>query len=448
MSTIILPTTDRFHTPKTRIAKGQALREKCPRSAHAGWKPAADRPNPLALLMAENAGREKTLLPTKFDRMKISPFSFYRGAAPLMAADLAATPTTGITVQICGDAHVKNLGAYSAPDGRLVFDINDFDETIVGPWEWDVKRMAVSIILAGRDAKDKMSDCREAVHEFVESYREAMWEFSEMKAIDILRHEVLSTEGKKNGLVQVVLKKAERVSPDKNLEKLTEALTDGWRKFHADPPIAPVTTEIKDAVLKALIDYRGTLGVSRRLTLDCYTAADVAFKIVGTGSVGTLDYIVLLFGNGPDDPLFIQVKQAVPSCYTKYLPDAPTYQHQGQRVAEGQYCIQTVTDPFVGWTTMDGKHFLVRQLADHKASIDPTELGGDALVEYSVICGRMLAKAHARTGDAALIAGYCGESDKLDDPMVDFACAYADQTLKDFDAFSKTSNDDLMKMVG
>ena len=442
------PSTGTFQTPIERLASGRALREKCPRSSHGPWKPAADRPDPIALLMAENVGRQANLLPVKFNRMKASPFGFYRGAAPLMATDLAPTPATGLHVQICGDAHVKNLGAYAAPDGRLVFDINDFDETIVAPWEWDVKRMAASIILAGRDAQDKMSDCREAVREFVEAYRNAMWTFSTMKALDLMKHEVLSTDGKKNGLVQVVLKKAELASPEKNLQKLTEPVKDGWRKFHTDPPMVSVSPDIAQSVLNALKDYRSTLGASRRLTLDSYQPHDVAFKIVGTGSVGLLDYVVLLFGNGPDDPLFIQVKQAMPACYTKYLPNAPVYEHQGKRIAEGQYCLQTVTDPFVGWTTIGGNHFLVRQLADRKASIDPAELSGDTLIEYGVVCGKMLAKAHARTGDAAMIVGYCGKSGKFDSAIVQFASAYYDQTIKDFDAFSKKSNDDLMKMVG
>ena len=437
-----------FHPPAERLAQGRLLRTKCGRSTHAAWTPTTNRADPITLLMEENKGRQNNLLPTKFERMKTSPFGFYRGAAPLMAADLAGTPNTGLRVQICGDAHVKNLGAYAAPDGRLVFDLNDFDETIVGPWEWDIKRLATSIILAGRDAKDKMSDCHEAVLEFVQTYRDMMFQFSSMKALDLMKHEVLSTEGKKNGLVQLVLKKAERATPDKNLAKLTEpAEVEGWRRFHAAPPMVSVTEDVAQSVLNGLTAYRETLGAARRLTLGAYRPYDVAFKVVGTGSVGTLDYVVLLYGNGPDDPLFIQVKQALPSCYTKYLPDAPHYEHQGKRIADGQYCLQTVTDPFVGWTTIDNKHFLVRQLADRKASIDPTDLSGDALIEYGVVCGKMLAKAHARTGDAAMISGYCGKSDRFDQAIVQFATAYYNQTLKDFALFTKKSNDELLAMV-
>lgn len=438
-----------FLTPEQRLERGRALREKLGRSAQAEWKPGKDRPDPVALLMRENAGRQLHLLPIKFERMKSGPFGFYRGAAPLMAADLAATPATGLRVQLCGDAHVKNLGAYAAPDGRMVFDLNDFDETIPGPWEWDVKRLAASIVIAGREAKDKMRDCREAAADFSKSYRNAMFRFARMKALDLMKHQVLSSEelDRPDGLVQRVLKKAERVTPGMNLAKLTKPASAGWRRFHNTSPMSPVTPDVRAAVLASLTPYREALGAARRLTLDAYRPYDVAFKIVGTGSVGTLDYVVLLYGNGPDDPLFLQVKQELPSCYAKYLPEVPPFAHQGKRVADGQYCLQTVTDPFVGWTSMDGKDFLVRQLADHKAGIDPIELSGAALIEYGNLCGEMLAKAHARTGDAAMIAGYCGASEKFDAAIARFAVAYAAQTLKDFEAFRKNSSDALLALV-
>ncbi len=438
-----------FSDPPHRIAQGLLHRAKVKRMDHADWTPPHNRADPVKLLMEENRGRQSNLLPIKFDRMKASPFGFYRGSAPLMAADLSVTPTTGVRVQICGDAHVKNLGAYAAPDGKLVFDLNDFDETIAGPWEWDVKRLAASITLAGRDARDKMGECREAVSEFAFSYRRAMWRFSTMKALDLMRHEVLSAihQERADGIVLRVLKKAERATADKNLEKLTEPSKGGWRRFHTQTPMCPVAPEIAKTVLASLPAYRETLGAGRRLTLDAYKPYDVAFKIVGTGSVGTLDYVILLYGNGQDDPLFLQVKQAMPSCYAKYLSSAPKYTHQGKRIAEGQYCLQTVTDPFVGWTSIGGKDFLVRQLADRKASIDPLDLRGDTLAEYGVVCGEMLAKAHARTGDAAEIAGYCGKSDKFDKAIVKFAVAYAQQALKDFEAFYKKSNEELMRMV-
>ncbi len=449
MASASLSTKFSYHTPDDRLAQGRALRGKLGRAEHGKWTPSKNRANPVTLLMGENTGRQSSLLPTKFDRMKASPFGFFRGAAPLMAADLALMKSTGLRVQLCGDAHVKNLGAYAAPDGQLVFDLNDFDETISGPWEWDVKRLAASIVLAGRDAKDRLSDCRKAVLEFSAAYRNALWLFSKMKALDLMKHPVLSGMGNEieNELVQRVLKKAERATPDRNLAKLTLPAKNGWRRFHTATPMSPVTKETAEKVLASLASYRETLGASRRLTLDAYNPYDVAFKIVGTGSVGTLDYVILLYGNGPADPLFLQVKQALPSCYAKYLPDALHYSNQGQRIADGQYCLQTVTDPFVGWTSFDGKDFLVRQLADHKASIDPAELSGEALIEYGVLCGKMLARAHARTGDAAMIAGYCGNADKLDLAIANFAVAYAEQTLLDYDLFCKCSNDELLKMV-
>ncbi|MEI6234256.1 MAG: DUF2252 domain-containing protein [Planctomycetota bacterium] len=447
MSNDIQASTDAFLTPAERVEKGKALRKSCPRSSHAVWLPAVNRPDPVSLLMEANKGRARKLLPMKFDRMKTNAFVFYRGAASLMAADLSGTPNSGIRVQICGDAHVKNLGTYATPDGRLVFDVNDFDETITAPWEWDLKRLAVSMLLAGAEADDKPADCKKAVREFVAAYRDAMKLFSTMKVLDLMQYEILNSGIQKDSFVTRVLKKAERVTPEKNLEKLTEPSEDGWRKFKESNVVTHVTPDSKQAILDALPEYISRLGAARRLTIKSYSPHDVAFKIVGTGSVGTLDYIVLLFGNGPNDPLFLQVKQAMPSCYAKYLPDVPPAEHEGQRVADGQYCLQTVTDPFVGWTTINGKHFVVRQLADHKASVEPAELTGDILMEYGVICGKLLARAHARTGDAAMISGYCGASDLFDRAIADFAVAYAAQTNKDFAAFKTVSNDELLKRV-
>jgi uncharacterized protein (DUF2252 family) len=407
-----------------------ALRKLLPRTAHATWSPAPDRPDPVHALIAANAGRRADLLPIKWARMAASPFGFFRGAAPLMAADLAGRPVTGLTVQLCGDAHVLNLGAYAAPDGHLVFDLNDFDETIAGgPWEWDVKRLAASLVLANREAGGKDRDGAEAVRAFAGSYRESLDRFAAMRLMALAAYEV--HRHSKNVAVRAILQKAERSTPARTLAKLTEPGPGGEPRFHDRPPLLQHVTEADAAkVIAALAPYRETLGLDRQHAFDAYRPVDVAFKVVGTGSVGTRDYVVLLLGRGPDDPLFLQIKEELPSAYLTYLPPAAPI-HQGRRVAEGQHRCQTATDPFVGWTNVDDADYLVRQLTDHKAAVDPASLRGDVLVEYALVCGETLAKAHARTGDAAALSGYCGGGDRLDRALADFAVTYADQTVRD-----------------
>jgi uncharacterized protein (DUF2252 family) len=425
----------KIHIPSLadRRAEGKKLRDRLRRVDQADWKPAEGR-DVLATIKETKEGRLPKLIPMKMGLMSVSPFAFFRGTAPVMAKDLAALPTTGLTVQLCGDAHVKNLGAYAAPDGHLVFDINDFDETIEGPWEWDLKRLAASIVLAGREAGEK--DCGEAVLELVRCYREALGFFSEMKALDLAKYEIhAETE---NRAVREVLEKAERVTPPRNLKKLTEPGKDGWPRFHDKlPSLRHVGEETAAAVFESLKDYRETVTAGRQLILDSYHPVDIAFKVVGTGSVGTRDYVILLFGNGHDDPMFLQIKEELASCYAPYLEGAPRFTNEGRRVAQGQQRMQTQTDPFLGWTTVEGRHYLVRQLADHKAAIDPRELKGETLLEYATVCGKVLAKAHARTGDAAALYGYCGDATKLDKAICEFATAYADQTGKDYDKFLK-----------
>jgi uncharacterized protein (DUF2252 family) len=422
--------TDRFAPLKKRWAFGQSRRAVVRRVDQSEWKARPRRVDPVAALVAANKGRQPDLLPIKWARMNASPFRFFRGAAALMAGDLATMPITGLVVQLCGDAHVQNLGAYAAPDGHLVFDLNDFDETIPGPWEWDVKRLATSLVLAGSEADGGKRDCAAAVRAFVESYRESMDRFSRLKVLELAKWEVRRHTA--SGPVGAVLQKAERATPDVTLKKLTVRSRGNARRFQERPPLLyHVPGKTAEAVIAALIPYRLTLGADRRQVLDAYRPVDVVFKVVGTGSVGTRDYVVLLFGSRPDDPLFLQVKEELPSCYARYLRGAPTFPHQGQRVAEGQRRLQTVSDPFAGWTTLGGSDYLVRQLADHKAVINPAELKGAALIEYGLVCGEVLAKAHARTGDAAAIAGYCGNSSKLDKAIAQFALAYAEQTRLD-----------------
>jgi uncharacterized protein (DUF2252 family) len=419
---------------KERRAIGGRLRSKVRRAAHAKWVPKKGRADPVATILAANADRVPDLVPIKMGRMAAGPFAFFRGAAPLMAADLATLPMTGLRVQMCGDAHVRNLGAYAAPEGYLVFDINDFDETIPGPWEWDLKRLATSLVLAGREAGERKSTCRNAVEEMTRSYRTSMARFAAMRLRDLVK--VVVHRGWKGTPVHPILHKARRVTPQATLKKLTVPARRDSHRFHDRRPVLQhVDRKTFDDVVKSLRSYRLTLLVRYQSIFQGYEPVDVAFKIVGTGSVGTRDYVLLLFGNGIDDPLFLQVKEELPSCYAPYVAGVGPITHEGKRVAEGQKKMQTVSDPFLGYTTIDSRHFLVRQLADHKATIDPLKLKGAALLEYGLVCGEVLAKAHARTGDAGAIAGYCGNSAKLDTALAKFAKLYADQTERDYDQF-------------
>ncbi len=426
-------------SPKERRAFGKGLRSRLHRVDQRLWNPKSPhRADPLEVIRAVNARRLAHLIPLKMKRMAASPFGFFRGAAPVMAADLALLPTTGLRVQMCGDAHVRNLGAYASPDGMLVFDLNDFDETMPGPWEWDLKRLAASFVLAGEESGDSFSKCKESVLTLVRAYRESMDQFSRMNILELSRH--LTTKSGRSARkdpVQIVLAMAERASPRHLLEKLTVPARHG-RRFRNQPPLlSRVPEETARKVVASLKLYRETLGPGARQVLDAHRPMDVAFKVVGTGSVGLRDYVVLCFGNGPSDALFLQVKEAGESCYARYLKDVPRFGHQGERVAEGQHRMQTVSDPLLGWTTIEGRNFLVRQLNDHKAGIVPAELRGAALSRYALVCGEILAKAHARTGDPAAIAGYCGGNTKLDKAIAKFARAYAEQTHRDYDAFVK-----------
>lgn len=419
-----------------REKRGRKLRRKIGRPENANWSAKKATRDPVAIIQKANRDRLPNLVPIKMGRMAAGPFAFFRGAAPLMAADLATLRVTEIEVQMCGDAHVRNLGAYAAPEGHLVFDINDFDETIPGPWEWDLKRLATSLILAGQEAGEPNNGCRESVEEMARSYRTSMSRFAKMAVSELARVEVL--RGVKGTPVHQVLHKARRATPSETLKKLAVPRSPRGHKFHDRPPVLRhIDAKTRKRVIESLRSYRETVSVNHRWILEAYEPVDVAFKIVGTGSVGTRDYVVLHFGNGPEDPLILQVKEEPPSCYAPYLRRLPSIKHQGRRVAEGQQKMQTAVDPLLGYTTIDGRDFLVRQLCDHKASIDLADLKGTALREYALVCGELLAKAHARTGDAGLISGYCGNSSKLDNALGKFAKAYAEQTESDFAQFKK-----------
>ena len=336
-------------TTAARRARGKSCRRVVARRNQGLWSPGADRPDPVQTLVTANAGRLSDVLPIKWARMAASPFGFFRGAAPLMAMDLAGHPVTGLTVQLCGDAHVRNLGAYAAPDGHLVFDLNDFDETLAAaPWEWDAKRLAASLILANREAGGPDAAGTVAVREFSRCYRASLRRFAAMHVLDLMTYEV-HRYPKRSG-VQGILQKAERANPARNLAKLTVPGPDGEPRFHDQPPLLSHVEEAKAReVVASLQAYRDTLGLDRRQALDAYHPVDVTFKVVGTGSVGTRDYVVLLLGNGPDDALFLQVKEELPSAWATALPEhAEAGRHQGRRVAEGQHRCQSATDPFVG----------------------------------------------------------------------------------------------------
>ncbi len=425
-----MPTPTPWPSIDERRERGKKLRDSRPRSALAEWAPAPDRPDVVELMRREVVQRPAELLRLRWERMTASPFACFRGAVGVWAFDVGPRPAIGLDAQLCGDAHLLNLGAYSAPDGHLVFDLNDFDHTCRGPVEWDLQRLAVSIVLAGREASQRESACHDAVAGMVASYREAVGQFAEMSAIDVARFEISPASGRRP--LAPIFARAARENAAKRFKKATAPDPDGGRaEFRDEPPILRRLTDADvDRVLVALSEYRTTLGAGRQQLLDAYRPHDVASRVQGVGSFGVSCWLVLLYGTGPDDPLFLQVKQVDACAWTPWLP-ALTPPHHGQRAAEGQARTQTVSDPFLGWTQVGDAQCLVRQWSDHKASCEVDTLTGRALEDYAELCGHVLAKAHARTGDAAALAGYCGTGDNLDVALARFALAYADQAEAD-----------------
>ena len=417
-------TSDSFHL-------GEQRRKQFPRSELAHWEPRRRTRDPLEVLEAAMAGRLPELAGLKRERMSASPFGFFRGAVPVMASDLSLTSNTGIETQLCGDAHVQNLGAYTGEDGRLIFDINDFDETIRGPFEWDLKRMATSILLAGADAGVKGSAARRAARQCLRTYCSLLHELAELPVLEAARFQVKRLAG--IAPISKILLKAERSSPLQSLEKLTEKTPEG-RRFRTEPPVLRrVIGDEAAAVLHALTAYQSSRQPERRRCLARVQPIDVAFKVVGTGSVGLRDYCVYFQGNGPGDPLFLQLKEEALSAYAPYLPQAAhLIENQGQRVVEGQRAMQLQSDPMLGWTAIDGRSYLVRQLNDHKASVDLASLRARDLAEYATVCGEMLARGHTRAGDASAIAGFLGSGKRFTAAILDFAEAYAAQTACDW----------------
>ena len=443
---IIQEKSDKTHlTSKDRSAAGKKLREKVPRSAHSRWSCRRNRADPTELLRRSDRGRLSSLLPIRYARMRESPFAFFRGAAALMAADLASTPVTGIRVQACGDCHVANFGGFGTPERQLVFDINDFDETLPAPWEWDVKRLAASIVLAMRQAGVGESHCSDAARTSAQSYRKHMREYAEMTALQVWYSQLNA---------QLFIQKAETPEARKRWEKLeTKAtLNTAGREFpkitvmqHGRPRIfdrPPLIYHPRDMtalgkrVRQMFQRYQETLPEERRTLLDKYQLVDVARKVVGVGSVGTRCTVALLMA-GPNDPLLLQCKEASASVLEPYAGKS-RYTNQGQRVVTGQRMLQSASDVLLGWTSDDKGHdFYFRQLRDMRMKIDIQEMSKQDWFEYVKLCGWVLARAHARTGDPAMITGYLGKTEAFDKAIAMFAIAYADQTERDYALFLK-----------
>ncbi len=432
-------------TPEERRALGQTRRKQVGRHQHEALHPKARPASALELVARSMRGRIPALIQLKYQLMAESPFGYFRGAAPVMAGDLAQLPSTGIVSQLCGDAHVRNLGAFAAPDGQLVFDLNDFDETIRGPFEWDLKRMAASLVLAGRAAGNKDRSARRAAEACIARYADQMRAFARMPQLEVNRFLVHRIDLAKP--VHDALSKAERATPQHHLEQLTAPVSTrpgaskpgARRRFkEMKPMLTRVTGSRAAAIIASLAPYREMLEPQRQHLLDFYRPVDVAFKVVGTGSVGLRDYVIYMEGNGAGDPLFLQIKEEVASAYAPYLPDAHSPAHNGRRTAEGQKYMQIQTDPFLGWTHIGNRQYLVRQLNDHKGSVAITDLAGANLKAYAEVCGELLARSHARSGDAQIIAGYIGTGNAFPEAIAEFGVQYADQTVKDWEELKRS----------
>ncbi len=434
---------------------GKGLRIQVPRESHSVFEPTMDRRDPVDILEEQSASRVPQLVPIRYGRMSVSPFTFYRGAAAIMANDLAKSPTSGIRTQVCGDAHLSNFGVYSSPERRLVFDINDFDETLPGAWEWDVKRLAASFAVAGRANGLSRKDRRNVLMNLGAKYRTQMRAFAGMHNLDVWysRLEVDTLLANMAANVDEKYIKRARKAADKALgkdslsafEKLTEIGPDGKPRFVSQPPLVVPVQEmlgsddaerIKQTIDKALSDYASTLSTDRRHLLSTFELVDVAHKIVGVGSVGTRAWIVLMMGKDPQDPLLLQVKQAQESVMEPFVGQSE-YSHSGERVVAGQRLMQASSDIFLGWQRVEGldgikRDFYMRQLRDGKGSAVIENQDAVTMPLYAQMCGWTLARAHARSGDRFAIADYLGKSDVFESAIAQFAESYADQNERDY----------------
>ena len=427
------------------------MRERVPREIHGQWKPDAKREDVLTLIKQSNVGRQLQLIPLRMERMAASPFAFLRGAAGVMAHDLSKTPTIQCNVVLAGDAHLNNFGLYGTAQRELVFDINDFDETVVGPWEWDLKRLTASVNVAGRENGLNAKERKSAVMQAVTGYQDNMQRLESMGTLDIWylhaypgRANVLrKVPDKAQAVVAKVMAKAMQSDNHNLLGKVATKDKSGHWHFREDPPVQTLVDPVsKKKVIAALEQYAFTLGRERRYMLSKYRVADVAHRVVGVGSVGTRAYLVLLMGKNDDDPLFLQIKEASAPAHAPYLPKRRAeYSHEGQRVVIGQHALQSSSDVMLGWTDLDGRPYYVRQMKNLKASIPIEWLTGDAFDFYCYACGAILARAHARTSEPAIIAGYCARSSPLRESLAAWAEAYGDQNEIDHsrlaDAFKR-----------
>jgi len=436
---------------------GREARRAVPRSSRAGWEPAADRRDPVQLLVEQDETRVPFLVPVRHGRMSVSPFTFYRGTARVMAGDLATRPTSGLSVQLGGDAHLSNFGAYASPSRQLVFDQNDFDETLPGPWEWDVERLAVSFFVAGRHLGFTRRMSRDAAVTAARAYRESMHDFAaacyldlwydHTRVADVAAQQSLGVDADLARRIERFVRKAQTRTSRQALAKLGEKVDGTYRLRSQAPLLIPLRDvadaeqagAIEDSVVRAFDRYKETLRDDRRVLVDRYTPVDLALKVVGVGSVGTMCLVMLLQGRDAEDPLFLQVKEASASVLAEFLTPS-AYPNHGQRVVEGQRLIQAESDTFLGWTEVE-RHFYVRQLRDWKASVDVEAADPARLTFFARVCGRVLARGHARSGDAVAIAAYLGQSDAFDKGIGSFSESYEKQVVADYAAFTESIHD-------
>ena len=427
-----------------RRKQGKALRDKCPRTAQAEWKPRSKSQDIVKLLEESDADRIPGLIPVKYQRMSVSPFTFYRGAAIIQARDLAGARVSGITVQACGDCHLANFGGFASPERVLVFDINDFDETFPGPWEWDIKRLGASLVLAARDRSFSKSLADEAVRAAAAAYRQRMAEFAEMTVLETwyaqVSYDALKEYFRKDPDMSARLSAKRKQAHSRNSEAVVPKLTavsGGRRKIKDDPPVIyhfdEFAHDFEKQRLKFTDEYKNSLQADRRRLYERYRFQDAAIKVVGVGSVGTRCYLSLLLAD-EDDPLFLQFKEARRSVLEPPRGKS-RYANQGYRVVEGIHVMQAASDIFLGWSRTKGHDYYVRQFRDMKVSAEVETFRPSTLVAYAAMCGWALARAHAKAGDAAMIAGYLGSTDQFDDALARYSKAYADQAETDYETF-------------
>ena len=432
----------RAATPRAeRYALGRALRQRAKRSSLGTWEPPDDRVDPVHQVIATNEGRIGRLIPVRMGRMASSPFAFLRGAASIMAEDFARLPSTGVLPVICGDAHLGNFGFYASPERDLVFDLNDFDEAHPGAWEWDVRRLVASVWVAGRQNGSTEQECADAVARCVRAYRDHLARLARQPLlrraydrVDLERLRSTATEQAMLDEIERAARRARRKTSDRALPRFTQnGEADGARRIVAEPPLITRPDDAQyERILDALDGYLGTVSSQWGRVLGGYRVIDVAHKVVGVGSVGLRAYIALCEGSDSDDVLFLQLKQARRSVVARFVHgDRAWHAHQGERVVQYQKALQTVSDPLLGWTTVGRRQYYVRQFRDMKGAIVVDGIDAAALADYAGVCGVLLAKGHARTSGASMIAGYLGRSDKVVDALCRFARRYADQTERD-----------------